>query len=1030
MTLPELSIRRHVFAWMVSLLFVLFGYIGYQKIGVDRFPMIEFPVLSITTTLEGANPEIVDSSITNLIETAVNTITGIESIKSQSSPGVSVVTITFELNKDIEVAFNEVQSKVSQLSRRLPEEIVPPVVRKVETNASPIMWLGLTGDRTKQQLNLYANNILKKKLETIDGVGEVRLGGRRDRTIRVNLDLEKMVAMNITAGDLKTAFKREHIQLPGGYLVKDQSEKMFKLDLEFHKVQELENLVVGFRDKANITLGDISIIEDGLTDYRQTARYNYNPSIGLGIIKVANSNTVQIIADVKDKINSEIKPNLPPGLNLDISTDDSIFIKEMISSLLDHIVEGTLLAALVVLIFLQSIRSTLIISVAIPISLFGSIAVMYFLGYTFNSMTLLALILLIGVVVDDSIVVLENIFRHQNIEKNNIDAAIKGSREVVFAVIASSLALISIFAPVIYMDGIIGKFFESFAVVVTVGILVSLIVSLTLTPMLCSRYLKNNNSSISKYLPHKFIDDKIPSGARFLNDIFRNLEESYKKILTWALNHRVKILLITLVVVLSSGFFFKQTNKEFVPETDESRFTVTFKTPLGSNMEYTVKKLIEIESVIEAYQTHIASVFSSVGLGSRGQVNRGYISIRLKEKKGRSKTQTEIMNLLREDLAKLSGVRAFPAGVSIARGNRSEKLQFTLIGPGIENVSNLANRLNDELLLIDGIGNVDLDLQLNLPQMILDIDREKAAAFGISAQQVAESVSVLSNGFDVAKYNDDPGDGQRYEIRLKAQEDTFNSIQDLNKIYVRTKTNELVRIDNFTQFREELGPAIIAREELQYAANFYTNPNMPLGAAIDKINEISDQMIPNEYSIKYSGQAKEFGKTFSNILFIFSLATILLYMVLSSLFNSFYQPLIVMLAQPLAIIGGVFLLWLTGNSLNIYSMIGLVLLVGLVAKNSILLVDLTNQLVSQGKKIDDALLLACPVRLRPVLMTSLTLILALLPAAFGVGAGSEENGPLSVAIIGGMISSTLLTLVVIPAAYSLSSDFLKKFKIS
>jgi HAE1 family hydrophobic/amphiphilic exporter-1 len=1013
MSLPELSIRRHVFAWMISLIFVLFGYIGYQKIGVDRFPMIEFPVLSITTSLEGANPEIIDSSITNIIETAVNTITGIESIKSQSSPGVSVVTITFELDKDIEVAFNEVQSKVSQLTRRLPEEIVPPVVRKVETNASPVMWLGLTGDRTIQQLNLYANNILKKKLETIDGVGEVRLGGRRDRTVRINLDLDKMTAFNITASDLKGAFEKEHIQLPGGYLVRDRSEKMFKLDLEFHKVKDLENLVIGYRDKTSIKLKDISDIEDGLTDFRQIARYNYNPSIGLGIIKVANSNTVQIIDKVKERIDNEIRPNLPPGLELNISTDDSIFIKEMIKSLLNHIVEGTLLAALVVFIFLQSIRSTLIISIAIPISLFGSIAVMYFLNYTFNSMTLLALILLIGVVVDDAIVVLENIFRHQNIEKNKTDAAINGSREVVFAVIASSLALVSIFSPVIYMDGIIGKFFESFAVVVTVGILVSLIVSLTLTPMLCSRYLGREKKSKSKLIT-------------LLDQSFNRLENNYRYILKWSLDHRIKILLVTLVIVSSSIYFFKEAKKEFVPETDESRFTVTFKTPLGSNMEYTVQKLGEVENEIKKYNSQIASVFSSIGLGSRGQVNRGYISIRLKEKYLRDLSQTEIMNLLKDDLAKLSGVKAFPAGVSISSGNRSEKLQFTLIGPGIENVANLADLLNQELSKNEGMGNVDLDLQLNLPQMILKIDREKAASFGVSASQIAESISILSNGFNVSKYNDDPGDGQRYEIRLKAEEGTFKNIQDLKKIYVRTKNNSLIRIDSFTEFNEELGPAIISREELQYAANFYTNPSIPLGDAINFINDTSNKILPSEYSIKYSGQAKEFGKTFSNILFIFSLATVLLYMVLASLFNSFFQPFIVMLAQPLAIIGGVFLLWLTGNSLNIYSMIGLVLLIGLVAKNSILLVDLTNQYIIKGESVNNALLKACPVRLRPVLMTSLTLILALLPAAFGVGPGSEENGPLSVGIIGGMISSTLLTLIVIPAAYSLSLSFFKK----
>ena len=382
MTLPEISIRRHVLAWMISAIFVLLGIISFQKIGLDKFPTIEFPILTVTTTLEGANPEIIDSSITNLIEEAVNTTPGIESIKSESSPGVSVVSVTFNLDKDIEVAFNEIQSKVSRLARRLPDDIVPPVVRKVETNASAIMWLGLTGDRTIQQLNLYANNILKKKLETVDGVGYVTLGGRRDRTIRINLLPEKMAALKITANDLVVAFKKEHIQLPGGFLVRAQSEKMFKLDLEFHRIEGLKKMIVAYRNGGPIKIDDIAEVEDGLDDYRQTARHNNKPSIGLGIIKVANSNTVDIINKIKEKIETQIRPNLPPGLELKVSTDDSIYIKSMVKSLQNHILEGTLLAALVVLFFLKSLRSTFIIAIAIPISLFGSIAVMYFYGFT------------------------------------------------------------------------------------------------------------------------------------------------------------------------------------------------------------------------------------------------------------------------------------------------------------------------------------------------------------------------------------------------------------------------------------------------------------------------------------------------------------------------------------------------------------------------------------------------------------------------------------------------------------------------
>ena len=1013
MSLPEISIRRYVLAWMISSIFILLGIISFQKIGIDKFPTIDFPILTVTTTLQGASPEIIDSSITNLIEEAVNTTPGIESIKSSSSPGVSVVSVTFNLDKDIEVAFNEIQSKINQLARRLPDDIVPPVVRKVETNASAIMWLGLTGDRTVQQLNLYANNFLKKKLETVDGVGYVTLGGRRDRTIRINLLPEKMASLNITANDLILAFNKEHVQLPGGFLVRAQSEKMFKLDLEFHNINDLNEMIVAYRGGGPIKIKDIAEVEDGLDDYRQTARHNNKPSIGLGIIKVANSNTVDIINKIKEKIDSQIRPGLPPGLNLKVSTDDSIYIKSMVKSLQNHILEGTLLAALVVLFFLKSLRSTFIIAIAIPISLLGSIAVMFFYGFTFNSMTLLALILLIGVVVDDSIVVLENIFRHQKtIDKNIFNAAINGSKEVVFAVLASSLALVCIFAPVIFMDGVIGRFFESFAVVVTAGILVSLIISLTLTPMLCSKFLA--------------LKEKEINWLKGLNIFFEKLDRNYKRMLTWTLGHRLKVLISSLVIVLASSLLFSKIEKTLVPEQDESRFIVRFKTPLGSNIEYTYNKLLEVEEIINQYNDYTASVFSSIGLGSRGQVNRGFISLRLKDKDNRSLSQAEIMAKMRLDFNKLAGVKAFASGVSFAGGRRSETLQFSITGPSIDKVAALSDELLIKLSENEGLGSIDLNLQLNLPQMILNIDRDRASSFGITASQIAESISVLSNGLDVARFNDEPGDGRRYDIRLKAKEGSFEQLNDLNKIYLRSESGDLVRLDTIASFNQELGPAVIGRQDLQYSSSFFSNPTLSLGEAVQLVKEASKNILPGEYSIQLEGQAKEFAKTMNNIIFVFILATILLYMVLASLFNSFFQPLIVMLAQPLAIVGGIFLLWVTGNSLNIYSMIGMVLLIGLVAKNSILLVDMTNQLKAKGKTTDQALLEACPIRLRPVLMTSLTLILALLPAALGYGAGSESNGPLAIAVIGGMISSTLLTLIVIPAAYSLSVRFIDK----
>ena len=489
MSLPELSIKRHVLAWMLSGIIILFGIIAYQRIGIDRIPAIDFPVIMVTTTLRGADPDVVDTSITSVIESAVNTTTGIDHIQSASSPGVSSVSITFALDKNIDVAYSEVQSKVNQALRRLPTDTDPPVVQKVDTNASPVIWLALSGDRTVQQLNLYANNVLKKKFETIQGVGEVQLGGRRDRVIRVNVSPERMAAYKLTATDLVAAFNREHVQLPGGFLVSQQAEQLLKLDLEFHNTKDLANLIIASKGGAPIYLKDIANIEDGITDNRQVARYKGKPTVGLGMIKIANANTVKIINDVIKKLETEVRPNLPPGLTLEISTNDSIFINQLVASLKEHLVEGTLFAALIVLIFMRSFSSTLMICLEIPVSLLGAIAVMYFSGYTFNSMTLLALLLLIGVVVDDAIVVRESILRHmsgevgtglKNLDLNDKQAVaayrtqttIAGSREVTFAVLASSLSLVCIFAPVIFMDGIMGMFFKSFAVVVTFGVLV------------------------------------------------------------------------------------------------------------------------------------------------------------------------------------------------------------------------------------------------------------------------------------------------------------------------------------------------------------------------------------------------------------------------------------------------------------------------------------------------------------------------------------------------------------------------------
>jgi HAE1 family hydrophobic/amphiphilic exporter-1 len=1032
MTLPELSIKRHVLAWMLSLMIVLFGVIAYQRIGVDRIPSVDFPVITVTTTLRGANSEVIDTSITSIIESAINTTPGIEHISSASSPGVSSISITFSLSKNIDVAFNEVQSKVSQILRRLPTDTDPPTVSKVDSDARPIIWLSLNGDRTIQQLNLYAANILKKKLETINGVGEIRFGGQHDRVIRVTVSPERMAAYKLGANDLIEAFSREHIQLPGGFLVSGKTEQLIKLDLEFHSIEELENMVVQHKVGAPIYLKDIANVEDSITDNRQIARYNGKPTIGIGVVKIANTNTVEIIDAVKRKLDEEIIPNLPPGLYIEISSNDSIFINQLVNSLKEHLVEGTLFAALIVLIFMRSFSSTVMICLEIPVSLFGAIAVMYFAGYTFNSMTLLALLLLIGVVVDDAIVVRESIMRHMSGELGNklsdedfknpdvvakfrTQATINGSNEVVFAVLASSAALVCIFAPVIFMDGVVGMFFESFAVVVTFGVLISLFVSLTLTPMLCSRYLNVVQEENAVYTRVANVLDK--------------MDASYKKLLGFTLHHRAFILIFTALFVALSGFFsLKYVDKEFVPDTDESAFRISAKTPLGASLEYTDSRLKLIEAALSKYPEAIDSFYSSIGTGSRGQVNQGSVSVRLKPKESRKLSQNDLIELVKVDLAKIPGVNAFATSPSISAGQRSEKLQFILTGGNLEEIGQISERLQNTLMGVPGMGKVDIDVQLDLPQLNVDIDRTRAANLGLNASEIATAISLYAGGINVASYNDNISDGQRYDIRLKADDLILQQAADLSKIYLRNSSGELVRLDAVANFKPALGPAVISRYDLQYAVNFYANPTKPLNEALEIVKTNAAKIVPPEYKLMLTGQAEEMRKTIENMKFVFILAFILLYMVLASQFNSFIQPLIIMLAQPLAIIGGLIALVLFGESLNIYSMIGLVLLIGLVAKNSILLIDLTNQMREKGAGINEALTEACPVRLRPVLMTSLTLILALLPAAIGLGAGSETNKPLSIAIIGGMLSSTLLTLVVVPAAYSLVMHGVERFK--
>jgi len=1006
MTLPELSIRRHVLAVMLSAVLVLFGIIGYRQVGTDRVPNIEFPVVTVVVTQQGADPEIIDASITTQVERAVNTVPGIDDIQSTSSAGVSLVVVTFNLDKDVDVAFNEVQAKVNEIRVQLPPDADAPIIQKLETGSQAIMWLSVQGDRTLQQLSVYARNVIRPRLENIDGVGEVQIGGGLERNIRVEVYPDRLARFGLTVQDLIEALQTEHFQLPGGFVISDRTERLIKLDMEYHAPEELENLVVASQNGALVRVRDVADVVDGLEDSRSLARFNGRPTVGLGIVKVAGSNTVGIIEEVQRRLDEEIRPQLPPGIEVNIASDQSVFILEMVKSLYVTIALGILFSAVVLWLFLKNLRSTLIVVLSIPISLAAVTAVVYFFGYTLNSLTMLAMLLLIGVVVDDSIVVLENIFRHreEGIE-DKVEGAIVGSNEVFFAVIATTLTLVAIFLPVLFMGGIIGRFFESLAVVVSLGVIASSLVALTLTPMLCARFL-----SVPKQ--HGRVYNVLETG-------FRRMEAGYRWLLAGALRFRWSTLALVGVITVLVGSLAGRLGGEFMPEEDEGQFLVILQTPLGSSIDYTEEKLRAVEDIL-GRQEGVRSYFMTIGLGQRGQVNDGVAFVRLEPREQRRLSQQEITRAVQDAFAGLAGIRAFATPVPLIGGQRGEQLQFNISGRDLDEVARLAKEMESRLRDDPRIATLDLGLKLDQPEYILRVDRDRARSMGLSTFEVTRAVNVLAGGIDVARYNDQPGDGERYDVRLKAVDTAITSADDLRGIFVRGPGGEMIRLDTIARFEPALGPAVIGRYNLQYSAQFYANPAVPLAEALQLVEALGDELLPLGYTLNLVGEAEEFERTAAAIIFVFVVATLLAYAVLASQFNSFLQPVVILAALPLAMVGGVVGLWLFSHSLNIYSMIGLVLLIGLVTKNGILLVDLTNQYrASQGLSVDEALQAACPIRLRPILMTSLTLILAMLPAAFGLGAGAETQGPLAVAIISGMVSSMLLTLVVTPAAYSL-----------
>ncbi len=1023
MWLADTSIKRPVFATMVIAALVIFGIVSYPGIGVDLFPKVDFPIVNVTTTLKGASPEIMDIDVTDKIEEAINTINGVKTIQSTSTEGVSIVTVEFVLDRDIDLAVQDVREKISTIRSKLTGDIDEPVIEKVDPDATPVLWLALTGEKSPRELSTYADEVLKEQLQKISGVGAIRLAGLRLRQVRIWLDSDRLMAYQITAHDVIRALQRENIELPSGRIESNTKEYSIKVKGEFLRVQEFNDLIVGYNKGVPVRLRDIGRAEDGIEEKRSIARFNGLPAAGMGIQKQSGTNTVEVIDRIKKEL-VNIRKSLPSGMKLETSFDQSTFIKRSINEVQHHLIYGGVFAALAVLLFLKSIRITMISALAIPTSIIATFAIMKLFNFTFNNMTMLALSLSVGILIDDAIIVIENIHRHIEEGMPPRKAASFATSEIGLAVVATTLAIVAIFLPVAFMKGLVGRFFVQFALTVVFAVMVSLFVSFTLTPMMASRYLRSQKIEHRKQrntLIDKFSD-------RF-EKIYKKTEYLYRELLKIALNHRAKVLIIAAGIFIFSLLITKFLGKEFVPPEDQSRFIARLQAPSDYSVEEVDRMFKKAENIIRSLP-EVRTVFYAQGFGLTREINKASMFIGLKPKAERKKSQEQIKAEVRKRLRKdIPGLRASAEDVSLIGGGvRNVPIQYSIRGRDLSSLQAYTKQIVNEFSKLPGIVDVDTSLETGKPELRVFIDRDKAADLGVDIATIAETVNFLISGeVDVAKFKDE-AKGRRYDVRVRLNPEDRTDPGDIGKIYVRSKDGRLVELSNIVKIQEAGGPSVINRVDRQRAIFLFANLEIkPLGQAKAELDAISAKTLPSDYSGIYKGAAEMMGESFYYLIFALLLGIILAYMILASQFESFVHPITVLLSMPFSFIGAFGALLITGKTLNIFSFIGLILLMGLVKKNAILLVDYTNTLRTRGMERKEAILEAGPVRLRPILMTTFAMVFGMMPIAIGIGEGAETRAPMAIAIIGGLLTSLFLTLVVVPVAYDLFDDLQEKF---